>query len=153
MYISNCGVCGARSTKYSQYCLVTKESMWAYLIDSLHMRRLLHSPSFRRQSRHYSEMPPNKDRGIQGLYSVAVATCGVSVPVGQHVEGVGMHVTACDMGVTATKQPHCNVSLHCLCLDIFQDNLAPSRWTLKQKSRWTPQQQDGMMNAWAKVRG
>jgi len=71
-------------------------------------------------------MPPNKYGGAQGLYSAAVAACGVSVLVGQCVEGAGMRVTACDMGVTATKQLRCNVPLYCLCLNTFQDDVAPS---------------------------
>ena len=71
-------------------------------------------------------MPPNKYGGAQGLYSAAVAARGVSVLVGQCVEGAGMCVTACDVGVTATKRPRCNGSLHCLCLDTFQDDTAPS---------------------------
>jgi len=76
-------------------------------------------------------MPPNKYGGTQGLYSAAVAMRGVSVPVGQCVEGTGMRVTVYDVGVMATKWLCCNVPLYCLCLDTFQDDAAPSRWASK----------------------
>ena len=51
---------------------------------SVHVRRLLHSPSFCRQSGYCSEMSPNKGGGAQGLYSVDVAARWTSVvPVHQ----------------------------------------------------------------------
>jgi len=58
------------------------------------------------------------------------------LPVHQCVHGAGMGVMARDLGVMATKQPHCD-ALQCLCLCIFQDDATPSQRASKTKGAWT----------------
>jgi hypothetical protein len=52
-----------------------------------------------------------------------------------------MHVTVCDVGVTATKQPHCD-----FCLSSGSSRTMPRPLIVpRNKNKSTPQQQNGMM--------
>ena len=53
---------------------------------------------------------------------------GVSLPVHQSVHGAGTGVTACDMGVMATKRLRCLVLVAMSLLCITQDNAMPPVW-------------------------